>query len=421
MKTTLKNKIYFKLDLTYFDTVINATTSAAVGNDLSAENKTTYDKILIRFATPKLVHAQFGQKRNIPSGGGKTVEFRKYSQLPKALTALTEGVTPSGNKMNVTTITATVSQYGDYLQLSDMLILSAIDNNIVEATRLIGDQAGRTLDTVIREILNGGTSVQYAAGAVTHRYDLDQTSDKITVDAIKRASRYLQANNAPMIDGSYVAIIHPDTAYDLMADTKWEDAVKYTTSEKIFNGEIGRIAGVRFVQTTEAKIFHAANLTAGARKLTVKTAISGATTTVTVNEVITSGDATALVGRKVLIGSAQYEVASANAAAAGSASIVLTTSIASASANADIFPGEAGTAGIDVYSTLVLGAEAFGTTEIEGGGLETIIKQKGSAGTADALNQRATVGWKATLTAERLVETNMIRIETASTFESGAN
>ena len=81
-----------------------------------------------------------------------------------------------------------------------------------------------------------------------------------------------------------------------------------------------------------------------------------------------------------------------------------------------LYPGEAGFKGCDVYATLIIGDNAYGTTEISGGGLQHIIKQLGSAGSADPLNQRATAGWKATKAAVRLVEPYMIRIETASTF-----
>ena len=82
---------------------------------------------------------------------------------------------------------------------------------------------------------------------------------------------------------------------------------------------------------------------------------------------------------------------------------------------------KAGADGKDVYSTIVLGENAYGTTEISGGGLQHIVKQLGSAGTADPLNQRATVGWKALKVAVRLVEQYMIRIETCSSFDVGAN
>lgn len=420
MKNLIKNiKLFYILNLRKFDDVTNATTSNTEGNDLSPEMKVFYDKALIKTAKPNLVHDQFGQTRNIPKGRGKTIEFRKYTPFKKALIPLTEGVTPEGGALDVTALTATVSQYGSFKRLTDLLILTALDNNIVEATELNGDQAGRTLDTITREVINAGTSVQYGEGTVSHRYDLDQENDKITLTAIRKAARFLKTQNAPKINGSYVAIIHPDVSYDIQSDPKWEEVVKYTTSEKIFNGEIGRLYGVRFVETTEAKIFHAENLTKDARNLTIKTAVSNEAV-VPVTELITAADAAALVGRKVLIGNTQYEIASASAAAAGSATITLTVAI-TAEASAKVYPGEAGANGVDIYSTLVLGANAYGVTSVEGGGLQSFIKQLGSGGTSDPLNQRATVGWKALKTAERLVETYMVRIETASTFESGAN
>lgn len=319
------------MNLRLFDTPKNTTESSG----MTAEMKTFYSKYLIENAKPALVYDQFGQKHNIPKNGGKTIEFRKYSPLPKATTPLTEGVTPAGQALTVSTVTATVKQYGDFVPLTDMLLLTAIDNNLVQALDLLGAQAGATLDTVTREILMGGTSVQYAEGQVSSRVALT-ANHKLTVKAIRLAARFLKKQNAPKIDGGYVAIIHPDIAYDLQDDEAWKDWNKYTTSDKMFNGEIGKIANVRFVETTEAKIF-----------------------------------------------------------------------------------AKAGASNQDVYATLVLGANAYGTTNIEGGGLETIVKQLGSGGTEDPLNQRGTAGWKATKTAVRLVEQFMVRIETGSSFSDG--
>ena len=86
-----------------------------------------------------------------------------------------------------------------------------------------------------------------------------------------------------------------------------------------------------------------------------------------------------------------------------------------------IYPGEAGAEGTDVYATLIFGENAYGTTALADGGLEHFVKQIGSAGSSDPLNQRATVGWKASKVTVRLVEAFMVRIETASSFESGEN
>ena len=179
MKKTI---IYMNLRL--FDAPANTTTASG----MSVEMKTFYDRNLIENAEPELVHDQWAQTRNIPKNGGKTIEFRKYDQLPKAMTPLTEGVTPTGKEMNVTKIEATVKQYGDFIELSDLLILTAIDNNIVEATTLIGSQAGRTLDTISREVLAAGTNVQYAEGQVTSRAALTPEM-KLTVKALASSFR----------------------------------------------------------------------------------------------------------------------------------------------------------------------------------------------------------------------------------------
>lgn len=132
-----------KLNIQLFADVTNKTTSASAGNNLSAENKTFYDKELIKMAGPNLVYSQFAQKRNIPKNGGKTIEFRKFKPLAKATTPLTEGVTPDGQALDVTSMTATVGQYGGFVRITDLLDLTAIDPIMTETVDLIGDQAGR--------------------------------------------------------------------------------------------------------------------------------------------------------------------------------------------------------------------------------------------------------------------------------------
>ena len=303
-------------------------TNVTTDSGLSVENKTHYDMTLIDEASPELVHDQFGQKRPIPQGGGKTVNFRKFASLPKQTTPLTEGVTPDGKKLSATKIESTVSQYGDYVTLSDVLDLTAIDPVVVEATKVIGRQAGLTLDTITRNILHSGTNVYYApkgdGTAVESRSDLDNTC-KLTVDVVRRVAAIMKKNNAPKIDGSYVAIIHPYAAYDLMSDKEWQYPHQYQDTDNIYEGEIGKIAGVRFVETSEARIY------------------------------------------------------------------------------------EGG-----VFGTLFIADGAYGVTEITGGGLQTIIKPLGSG--EDPLNQRSTVGWKATKTAEILVDAYLCRVEHKSSF-----
>ena len=320
-------------------TLLNTT-----GNDLSPEMKTYYDMRLLDYAQANLVHDQFGQKRPIPKNGGKTIEFRSFTPLAKATTPLTEGVTPNGNQLDVKAITATVAQYGDFIVQSDVLELTALDNTILEATKLLGRQAGMTLDTIVRNVLVAGTNVMYAPKinastgaetAVSSRAGLDTTA-VLTVDLVEQVVAELRAQNAPTINGDYIGIIHPYTAYDLMRDPDWRDPHKYADTTNLYEGEIGKIGGVRFVQSTEAKIWRDSTCPAQ----------SGATP-------------------------AYYAV----------------------------------------FASLFFGDGAYGVTEVSGGGLQTIVKQKGSAGTADPLDQRSSVGWKALKTAEILLPSYLIRVE----------
>ena len=189
---------------------------------MSKEMKTFYEKRLIDQAEPRLVHDQFADYYPVPQNGGKTIEFRKYDSLPKATTPLTEGVTPNGQALNVTTITSDLHQYGGWTPLTDVLQMTAIDNNVVQATRVLASQAGRTMDSITRDVLAGGTNVIYAPKqaadgtetAVTSRKTLDK-SCTLTPKLFFQAAAQLGAMNADPIGDSYIAIIHPYAAYDL--------------------------------------------------------------------------------------------------------------------------------------------------------------------------------------------------------------
>lgn len=400
-------------------------TNVTGDSGMTIEMKTFYDMNLLRIARAKLVHNDFGQKKPIPKGKGKVIEFRRYTPFPKALTPLTEGVTPNGRKMTLTNVTCTVNQYGDYVEISDMLDLTAIDDNLVQAGKLLGPQAGETLDTITREIINAGTNVQYACGSKAARYLLVggdgvwANNDYINVECIRQAARNLRNNKTNGIEGGneFAAIAHVDSIYTIKKDSEWTEANKYTNPTPLFTGQVGKYDGVNFKETTEAKVFHAADLSA-TRNLTCAS-LSGKIFTIA--EALTAPQAAAMVGRKIIVKGYLYTVTASAAGSAGTATVTVAETVQGAPTTDVMYPGEAGKDGRDVYSTLVIGSDAYGVVDVEGGGLEMIVKQLGSGGTSDPLNQRATSGWKAIHTAIILQDVFMVRIEHTTPYQAGAN
>lgn len=303
--------------------------------DLSAEMKTFYERELLERAVATFVHEGFGQQRPLPTGEGKTVEFRKFGALSAATTPLTEGVTPVPDTASVTTLTATIASYGKHIEGSDTLVYTAFDPILNELVMMQGEQAGETLDTVTRDILVAGTTVQYAAGRVGR--SSVAAGDLFTSTELRKALRTLANNKAKRINGSWVSIIDPYTKYDIQSDSKWEAADNYAGAQRQHDGEVGMLYGTRFVETTQAKVFTGA-----------------------------------------------------------------------------------GSGGIDVHATVILGANAYGVIPLQAQGhssnqsLKYFFKPIGSAGSADPLDQRWTSGWKvAGFTALILQQLYMIRVEHA--------
>ena len=302
-------------------TTLNTTSSST---HPTYTNKEYYDRRLLEFAKTKFKHAQFGQERPMPKNNGKTVEFRKWELFDADTTPLTEGVVPDGLSMEQSNVTATIAQYGAYVTISDMLETTAYDQVKRDAVKLLGERMGTVIDWVTRDAMNAGTNVQYANGKAS-RAAVGAT-DILTTTEIRKAVRTLKKAKAPMFSRGgrehYICICSPDATFDLQSDTMWQDVSKYQNAEQIYSGEIGRIFGVVFVESTEAKVF-----------------------------------------------------------------------------------AKGGANSADVHSALIFGQDAYGRIKIgNGDAIETIIKERGSAGTADPLDQFSTVGAKVNAYAAKILQ-----------------
>lgn len=308
-------------------------TNVSGQNQLSAEDKIFYERVLIERLLPQLNFYKDATKKKLPKNSGRTTNFRKFNSLTAPSASLTEGKTPDGNNLSISTITATVAQEGDYVQITDLIQLTGIDPVLTETCELLGEQAEKLFDSRIQTAISKGTNV-YFAGSATTRAGLESATTKnLTADDIKKIVRKLKNANAKRFaDGYYHMQVDPDIAYDLMSDSAWVDVSKYAKPEQMVKGELGKMHGMKFFETTNLE------------------------------------------------------------------------TVDSSSENTKI----------DVHIAYAYGKDSYACIDLEGGAgkPEIIVKENGSAGTSDPLNQRATAGWKACFTAVITQPLALVRVET---------
>ena len=238
--------------MAYTNTDTNMTTSSA----LSAGMQTYYNRELLRTFEPNLVHLQFGDEHRMPPHSGLVMNMRKLIPLETNTKALSEGEPGESVMLAETEVTVQLQQYGEYARCTDKLDLTHLDMDIMRRTKLFGDAGARSIDAVVREELAKCANVIYAGGKAS-RAELT-AADKLTSRELRKAVKTLKKNHAQTFGGYFVAIIGPDTLYDLQEDEAFVKVSQYQDKENIYTGEVGRLFGVRLVETTEAKIFEGA-------------------------------------------------------------------------------------------------------------------------------------------------------------------
>ena len=238
--------------MAYTNTDTNMTTSSA----LSAGMQTYYNRELLRTFEPNLVHLQFGDEHRMPPHSGLVMNMRKLIPLETNTKALSEGDPGESVMLAETEVTVQLQQYGEYARCTDKLDLTHLDMDIMRRTKLFGDAGARSIDAVVREELAKCANVIYAGGKAS-RAELT-AADKLTSRELRKAVKTLKKNHAQTFGGYFVGIIGPDTMYDLQEDEAFVKVSQYQDKENIYTGEVGRLFGVRLVETTEAKIFEGA-------------------------------------------------------------------------------------------------------------------------------------------------------------------
>ena len=296
---------------------------------ITAELKQFYDRKLLSVAIKDTAFLQYGVKRPIPARGGKSIEWRRFEKfiLPTGSYILTEGTAPAETNATVSSVAATISQYGQYSRITDVLETQSFDPLIAEYVEKYGVAMAEGLDTICQQELSNLTTTQYAdsatvvntsgAGAVGSGNYLDAAE----LNEAKRTLARVRAR--PVVDGKFICFIHPDNTKDLFEDPDIVDAFQYaaprSAENPMFSGVLGDWMGVRFVETNNLR---------------------------------------------------------------------LRTSY--------------GMSGADIYEVVMVGAEAYGVTELTAQSARTIIHPRGTGGHTDPLEQYSTVGWKAAFAAKVL-------------------
>lgn len=303
-----------------------------------------WSSMLLSRAMPNLVHMEWGKKDGIPANGGKSIQWRRYERPAAATTALTEGTPGAVTRVTISSVQASLAQYGAYNLFSDVVDLQNHDPYIAQETEVFGEMMGISLDTIVRDVITDGTTRQYASVATTRGGASGVGSGMVLNFAeIREAVATLEGNDArpfAQAGGKFIGIIHPNTKYDMFADTDINEAFKQAgvrgASNQMFTGEVGDLYRVRWIETSQARV-----------------------------------------------------------------------------------QSSLGLSNVDVYQTLIMGQEFYGVVDYNAMRAQVIVKQVGSGGSRDPLNQEGSIGWKAALAATVLNQSFGLVIEHAASLDQG--
>lgn len=224
--------------------------------ELANEDAEIYEKEMFDRLIPELYWFKWGKKKRLPKKSGSTVSVRRFENLAVATTAITEGVIPAGADLVVVKRTATVEQYGNYVRTTEFLNLVGLDDTVVELSQLLGENAGQSIDIIVRDVVLAGTNVYYANGVASRVL----VATNITYNDILRLARTMKVNKVKKIsmgEGGrmgYVMAVDPYVAYDVKQLTEYKEYNKYENSDDLRMGVIAVLGGMMFVEVDNGSV-----------------------------------------------------------------------------------------------------------------------------------------------------------------------
>lgn len=305
-----------------------------------------YDRLLLDNLYPNLYLYQLATKKKLPRNFGKVIHFTRYFKSGAGSSghvppfSVTEGTSIGLSALSATAISATIKGFGAAIGVSDFVVMTAISDVVKSSVFELSKGMALAIERHIRGQISGTGTILPAKNTATGSSSLLGTASTIdAVDLMRAAAALRQGNARAWPDNYYAAVVHPRVGFDLRNDATanqaWTDVNKSTTSgqDRIYHGEIGRLYGVRVVESSEAKQL-----------------------------------------------------------------LPTTASLYKISAQASGF------------ATHVIAPGAYGVVELDGNTASVFVKQVGSAGSADPINQKGSIGVKTYTVAAILEAARMKRI-----------
>lgn len=228
-------------------------------------DQTMWNQAIYYALRPQHYFDMFADVKSTPASPdqGAAVTFTIVNDLPAATTPLSETVDVDAVAMSDSQVTLTLAEYGNAVVTTFRARATSFIPLNRAVANVVGENAGLSLDTLARNIIQGGTNVVYGGGKASR--GTVAAADKITSNDVRKIYAYLTEANVPTFDGKYAAVIAPRVAYDLKSETGaagWRDPHVYSDPQNIWNGEIGSYEGFRFMESPRAPVFVDAGATA---------------------------------------------------------------------------------------------------------------------------------------------------------------
>ena len=400
-------------------------------------------KETLKIAMKSVRFMQLGDKLDLGGGNGKTWTATRYNRVTLPTTALTEGTTPDGSSLTTTQVTGTAEQWGAYITLTDVSMLTLFHPALVKSNELLGKNAAELIDREIQDVIEATTSINYT---MTGRAEITATGVLETSDVLQAVAQ-LRDNGAEEYDGSnYVGVIDPLVEADMVLDTSFIAAAQYSNIKALYAGEIGTWMGVRWIRSNNIrKIYGFGLLTSGTYCTTGATGslrtgtyeiqwvgrdTNGLHTSIAKSDPIVVGTSGVCIDFVVpntpsgylwdlywVRGTGSTPLLSAtNTSRTGDATGAITgqTSVADTGGTGQVEAPIAPATGITIHNVYVFGKGAFGVIDLTG--IQRTLTPA-QASDSDPLEQRRKTGWKAFFKAVILNDDFMKKIEVASAFD----